>query len=281
MSDDKMKVAEKIYDVPLEDIEISDYNVRHLTEIVGDEQLKELADNIGRQGLLQPVILLGRPEDGPKFNLFVGQRRYLAHQLLKKKTIRARFGGKVDEWQAKSRSLAENFFRAELNHADAAEAVTELYKHFSRDVHRVAKETGMSTRRINQYVYIQELASPKTKRKLKYNQVKPRDVQRALRAAGGDKEKADQLLDMMSQYQLAKPQKDRMVEYGIAHPKASAEKIIEEAKPPRVEQSIMIKLQERVRRGLDLASKKLSMDPEDVAAQALTDWLSAKGFIIG
>lgn len=265
---------ETIYKIPLSDISVSARNARQ-TDC--DKELDDLAASIQKLGLIHPVELLGEYGRRP-YKLIVGQRRYLAHKKLGKKTIRAVFAGGLTDVQAEIRSLAENMHRVELNHADALEAVTKLYKHFGRDERRVAAETGMSLRRVRQYIDIHELASDKTKEKLRAGKVSPADVHRTLQAAAGDKDKADRILRIIEKERLDKYVKKRIVEYGTAHPKAAAEEIVEEAQTPRVEQSISVRLLAPVRKGLERAAKEMAMDPEEVASQALAEWLSAKGF---
>lgn len=268
---------EKIHDIPLSEIKIAGTNIRHTD---ADKDLDELAASIKKHGLLQPVVLIG--EYGhPPYELIVGQRRFLAHKKLGKHTIRVIFAGKLSKEQASIRSLAENLLRVDVNHADVAKAVTELYKHFKKDEHKVAAETGMSLQKIRQYIYIEERASENMKQKLRNRKVSPVDVQRALRAAVGDNEKADRLLNKMQQYQLTKYQKARLVEYGETHPRASEEKILEEAQRQRVERTILVKLSDRAREGLEQAAKKMAMSPDEVAAHALEDWLLRKGFLSG
>jgi ParB family chromosome partitioning protein len=266
---------EKIYEIPIDKIRVSDANVRHIEP---RKDIEELAASIKKHGLLQPVLLRGEHDTGP-YDLIVGQRRFLAHQSLNKKTIRAVFAGDLDDIQASIRSLAENMHRSKLNHADAAKAITDLYKYFGRDEKRVKRETGMSIRRIRQYVDIEERASDEMKRRLKQGKVSPVDVQRALNAAPGDRKKADKLVQIMVRKKLTTYEKKRVVEYGAAHPKAAPDTIVAEAQRPRVEQSIMVRLKEDVRKGLEKAAVALAKDPEEVASQALAEWLSANGFI--
>ena len=207
--------AKQIYDIPLSDIRVSDENVRHEQ---ADKELDDLAASIEKHGLLQPVVLRGHRDDKPPYELIVGQRRFKAHQKLGKRTIRAVFAGRLDDTQAKLRSLVENMHRVELTYADAADAVTALYKHFHRNDRKVAEETGMSLRKVRQYIRIEERASEETKKKLRSGNVLPVDAERALEAAGGDTKKADELLRFMKQYELTSYQKKRMVEYGACAP---------------------------------------------------------------
>lgn len=265
-----------IYEIKLSDIEIGKFNVRH-SNVMKD--LDELAASIKKHGLLQPIVLLGI-KDSPPYKLIVGQRRFLAYEIkLKEKTIRAVFAGKLNKEQATLRSLAENLQRVELNHADTADAITMLYKKFDKDERKVQRETGLSLRKIRDYIKIKEQASEKMKEKLARKTITLIDVKRALRAAQGNIKKAEELLDLMEEYPLTKYQKKRIVEYGERDKSASAKKIIEDATRRRVEQSIMVSLPEEVRNGLEKATKKLSIEAEDIVSDVLQKWLSDQGFI--
>jgi ParB/RepB/Spo0J family partition protein len=265
---------EVIHTVPLKDIEVSEENVRHSEPGKG---LEELARSIKRHGQIQPVLLIG--EFGkPKYRLIVGQRRFLAHRdILNAKEIKATFVKRMSDTEAKVRSLVENMCRADLTYRDAADAVTALYKELGHSDERVASETGLSLQRVRQYIYIEERASKETKRKLGQGKVKPVDVQRALRAASDDIDKADELLERMKDYD--KYQKKRMVEYGQQHPRASAREILAKAAEPVVERQLLVKLSDKARDGLVAAAKRMSMEPDEVAARAVEEWLSTQGFI--
>lgn len=266
---------DQIYEIKLGDIEISEQNVR-LTHQTKD--LDELAASIKKYGLLQPVVLLGDYGE-PPYELITGQRRFLAHEKLSKKTIKSVFAGYLSKQQAMLHSLVENVQRVDLNYADTAKAITDLYKAFKKDERKVQKETGLSLRKVRDYINIEAQASPKMKRKLRDKKVSPADVKRALRAAQGQIEKAEELLNLMEKYNLTKYQKKRIIQYGESHTKASARKIVEEAKRPRVEQKIMISLPEEVRQGLELAATGFSMEAEEIVAEILEKWLSDQGFI--
>jgi len=264
-----------IVPVELSKIEISDSNVRKQ----GVEQdIEELMDSIKAVGgLIQPVKLIRKGAN--KFELFVGQRRFRAYEKLRWPKIPGIIIDKLEKDEAEIHSLIENVHRSELNDADAARATTELYKRYHRDVKKVSRVTGLSPQRVRQYVEIEEQASAKTKRKLKEGKVKPADVQRVLRAAQGDLNKADEMLDMMKEYQLDKHQKGRLVEYGEDHPKWSARKIFEEAIQPRVEKSVLVPLSPKLRDGLQRAVDACRRTPDEITAQALEHWLNVNGYL--
>lgn len=276
-STQKSNYLSKIHEIRLKDISVSKDNVRKQNI---DTDLQELAESIKRHGQLQPVVLLG--EFGkPPYEIIIGQRRYIAFRdILNVHTIKATFAGKISNVEASIRSLAENMIRSDLSYEDTANAVTQLYKHFGRDDHRVHKETGLSLRKVRQFIHIEERASKKTKSQLRQGEITPVDVQRALWAASDDINKADELLELMKKYKFDKFQKGRMVEYGKTNPRASAREIIERAKPPAVERTFIVKLSENARKALIMASEKLAMNPDELAAFAVEEWLMEKGFVV-
>lgn len=265
----------QIIEIPLSKIKVSDFNVR---KKIDAQSIDELATSIKALGLIHPVEVMKRPRED-KLDLIVGQRRYLAHKKLGKKTIRAVIIKRLDDNDSMIRSLVENVQRVEINPADAARATTALYKRYKKDVKKVSKVTGLSPQRVRQYVEIEEQASAKTKRKLRERKVEPADVQRVLRAAQGNIEKADEMLDMMKKYQLDKYQKGRLVEYGEDHPKWSATKIIQEAIKPRVEKSVVVPLSPKLRDGLQKAVDACRRTPDELTVEALEHWLKRNGYL--
>lgn len=261
--------------IKLSKIEVSDLNVRKLG---ADQELNELADSIKAVGLIQPVVVMKRPKED-KFDLIVGQRRYLAHRKLNRNVIPALVIDRLNQNDALIRSLVENVHRTELNHVDAAKATTTLYRKYGKNVKKVSRITGLSPQRVRQYVEIEEQASTKTKRKLRERKVKPADVQRVIRAAQGNIEKADEMLDMMEEYNLDKYQKGRLVEYGEDHPKWSAAKIIQESIKPRVEKSVVVPLSPRLRDGLQRAVDERRRTPDEITTEALEHWLKVNMYL--
>ncbi len=265
----------KIEPIEISKIEVSDFNVRKRGVKQG---IDELADSIKAIGLIQPVEVMKRPRDD-RFDLIIGQRRYLAYKKLGRKTIPAKVIDRLNRNDAVIRSLIENVHRVEVNHADAASATTEIYKRYDKKIEEVRSVTGLSAKRIRQYVEIEEQASEKAKQMLKAGSVKPADVQRVIRAAQDDIAKADEMLEMMKKYQLDKYQKGRLVEYGEDHPKWPARKIFEEAIKPRVEKSVVVPLPPKLRDGLQKAVDACRRTPDEITAQALEHWLKVNGYL--
>jgi ParB family chromosome partitioning protein len=265
-----------IYEIPLSQIVISDDNVRLHDP---DRDIEELAASIAKHGLLQPVVLLGRLGK-PPYELISGQRRFLAHKkYLKVKTIRAVFAGPLNKTQAVVRSLVENLQRTDLEYVDAARAITGLYRKFGKDERQVQRETGLPIRRIRDYILIEAQATPRMKKLMKEKKVSTTDVKRCLRAAQNNLRKAEQLLDLIIEYQPTAHQKRRIVQYGQKGKSVPAKQIFEDAMKPHVEESIVISLSEPIRAALVDATKAMSMEPEELASHVLGSWLRSQGFV--
>lgn len=270
--------TQSIYDIKLGDIEVSDVNVRPSYSPKDDKSLEELANSIKKHGLLQPVVLSGEFEDDTPYSLIAGQRRLHAHQKLGAKTIKAVFAGKITRTEAVVRSLVENMTRLDLDYEDTSRAITHLYYKFGKDDRKIAAETGLSLRRVREFLAIEEQASSHMKTLLKARKVSMVDVKRVLRAAQNDLKKADRLLDLIVDYKPTVHQRKRLVEYGTKLKNATADQIIAEAMKPHIERNLIVSLTDELRDAMEQATKKHKMDAEELATQVLEDWLKHEGF---
>ena len=91
-----------------------------------DAQVKELADSIRSEGLMQPIVVR-KVKDG--YELIAGERRFRAFKLIGQKTITARI---LEASDASSAVLAliENLQRADLNAIDEALGFASLMRNF-------------------------------------------------------------------------------------------------------------------------------------------------------
>lgn len=265
----------EIHLIPLAEIRVSDDNVRISQQTVA---LEELAASIEIHGLLQPVVLVGEVGN-PPYQLISGQRRFLAHQKLGRKDIKAVFTGPLSRTEAIIRSLVENLQRVDLNFADTQVAVTELYRELGSEA-EVKKRTGLSMRTIRDHLQIEAKASPSIKEKITSGAISIMDVKRALRAAQDDVKKAEELIDLIIEHSPPANIKRRLEAYGSSNVHLSAGEIFVEACKPHVEQRIMLTLDKPTQDSLISASASLEMDPSEIAGRALEEWLIENGFLI-
>ena len=104
------------------------------------EQIKELADSIRSEGLLQPIVVR-RTERG--YQLIAGERRWLACRSLQMNTIQARVVEASDS-SAAVISLIENLQREDLNPVDEASGYASLVRDFDLTQEAVAERVGKS-----------------------------------------------------------------------------------------------------------------------------------------
>jgi ParB family chromosome partitioning protein len=144
-----------LQDIDISLIEISDLNTRRDLEAgTEDSSLDDLARSIAEKGLLSPIIVRKKNE---RYELIVGQRRYIACRKLGWKTIPAIVRSDLTNNDATAVSLIENVHRAEMNPIDKANALKQLLKHHGNDYKKVSKETGIGLATIKRYIAILQL----------------------------------------------------------------------------------------------------------------------------
>jgi len=150
-----MPKTQQAQDVEIDKIDISGFNTRKdLDAGTEDSTIDDLADSIAKQGLLSPPTVR---QKGDRYELVVGQRRYLACKKLGLKTISCFVRNDLSDDEAIALSLVENVHRAEMNPIDKARALQSLLEHDQNDFNMVAKETGIGIQTIRRYVALLEL----------------------------------------------------------------------------------------------------------------------------
>lgn len=104
------------------------------------EALRELADSIREQGIIQPLIV--RPS-GSGFELIAGERRWRAAQLLELKEIPV-IVRQADDRAVLELALIENLQRENLNPLEEAQGYSELVEKFRLRQEDVAQKVGKS-----------------------------------------------------------------------------------------------------------------------------------------
>lgn len=103
----------------------------------------ELARDIERNGLMQPIIVQPYTNGRYSYRLIAGHRRHKAHEVLKWDEIDCIIKDNIDEGKALISNLAENIHRKQLNILQEARALEKLRdKKFSVDA--VALALGKS-----------------------------------------------------------------------------------------------------------------------------------------
>lgn len=121
--------------IPVASIKPSRHQPRRTIE---EEGVKELADSIRAEGLLQPVVVRAA---GQGFELIAGERRWRAFQQLGRKEIPARVM-QVNEASSAALALIENLQREQLNPMEEAKGYASLIRDFDLTQEEAAERVG-------------------------------------------------------------------------------------------------------------------------------------------
>ncbi|WP_295384183.1 ParB/RepB/Spo0J family partition protein [uncultured Thiodictyon sp.] len=143
--------SEQITRLPLECIERGRYQPRRDFD---PDALRELADSIAVQGVIQPVVV--RPIAPERYELIAGERRWRASQQAGLKDIPVVIRD-VDEPTAVAIGLIENIQRADLNPLEEASALERLLGEFALTHQQIAEAVGKSRTTITNLLRLLEL----------------------------------------------------------------------------------------------------------------------------
>jgi len=115
--------------------------------------LKELADSIQAQGLLQPITV--RPQ-GDYYEIICGERRWRACQLIAKSPIPVIIQ-KVSDETALALGLIENLQRENLNPIEEAQALHRLLEEFKLTHQQIAHILGHSRGHVSNQIRLLQL----------------------------------------------------------------------------------------------------------------------------
>lgn len=118
--------------------------------------LAELADSIGKRGVIQPIIV--RPHGGG-FQIVAGERRWRAAQRAQLHRIPA-IVRDFDEAETLEIALVENIQREDLNPIEEAEAYRKLIADFNHSQEALGRIVGKSRSHIANLIRLLELPAP-------------------------------------------------------------------------------------------------------------------------
>lgn len=136
--DEEVPKNKQIQDIELDKIVPNRYQPRRE---FSDDSIKELAETLDKDGLLQPIVV--REDGKDHYEIIAGERRYRAAKSLNWETIPA-IANNMNDDQAASLALIENLQREDLNPIDEAKAYTNLMKLNDLTQTALAKDMGKS-----------------------------------------------------------------------------------------------------------------------------------------
>jgi ParB family chromosome partitioning protein len=129
------------------------------------DALDELVASIREVGLLQPVVVreVAGDDDGPRYELVMGERRWRASQSAGTGTIPAIVRETADDDLLRD-ALLENLHRQELNPLEEAAAYAQLLSDFGATHEQLADRIGRSRPQITNTLRLLQLPAPVQRR---------------------------------------------------------------------------------------------------------------------
>ncbi len=119
-----------------------------------EESLQELADSIGTQGVVQPIVL--RSTVDGHYEIVAGERRWRAAQLAGLQQIPAVIK-RFDDQTAAAVSLIENIQRENLNPLEESTALQRLMNEFDMTHQQIADTVARSRAAVSNLLRLQDL----------------------------------------------------------------------------------------------------------------------------
>lgn len=143
--------GDAVTQLPLDRIDRGRYQPRREFD---PDSLRELADSIAAQGVIQPIVV--RPIAGDRFEIIAGERRWRAAQQAGLSDIPVVVRD-VDEQTALAIALIENIQRDDLNPLEEATALQRLLGEFGLTHQQVAEAVGKSRTTVTNLLRLLEL----------------------------------------------------------------------------------------------------------------------------
>lgn len=136
--------------IPIEQIVPNKYQPRNAVE---PETLRELAQSIKSNGVIQPIIVR---KAGGQYQIIAGERRWRAAQLAGLKAVPA-VVSEVSEYRMLEMALIENIQRQDLNPIEEASAYSSLIEDFELTQEEVAHRVGKDRSTIANFIRLLKL----------------------------------------------------------------------------------------------------------------------------
>lgn len=255
--------------LPLDEIDISRHNVRRSRLSKG---IEELAGSIEEIGVQQPVVVFKKRDD--RYELVIGQRRYLACKRLGMKEIPALITSAKNATEAAIASFSENIHRLALDYRDKMQVSVELLDKLGSEA-EVASRLGVTRQTVRRYLGY--AAVPETIKAMVDEGMLTASL--AIRIASRIPDD-DMALSIAKKVSVMVPARDRGLVVDVAgeYPDRTVDEILDIAKKRRF-RKVTINLTPRLAEALAQAHEDHTRDPDDIVIEALEQWLENEGFI--
>lgn len=126
--------------VPVEFLSPNPYQPR---QVFDQEEIKSLANSIGKNGMLQPILVRVHKWDANRYEIIAGERRWRAAQKAQLHEVPIVVHNLSDE-ETLEAALIENIQREDLNPLEEAEGYNRLLKDFGQTQEKLSEIIGKS-----------------------------------------------------------------------------------------------------------------------------------------
>ena len=264
-------------DIPLDKLVIGQGQVR--TDSPG-KGVDDLAKSIDIQGLLQPIVVCAALTEN-KWEILTGQRRFLAHKLLKRETISAAIlDTRVEEGQAKAISITENLMRRKLSGKELKDGILYLYKIYG-SVRDVVSATGLPQSQVRDYVKYPRLL-PELQELVDQHVV---DINAAVKAQDASENEygepdAEVAVKLASDMQpMSGVQRKKVVQDRKTNPDKPIEDVVEHAKTGARVVQIVATVTQETHRALRRVATEDNINQDEAAANLIEEALTERGLL--
>ena len=259
----------ELKEIPLDQIDIGNINVRKSNL---EEGIDELAKNIDEIGLQQPVVVFQKPDK--RYELIIGQRRYLAFIRAGKDKIPALQVSIKNERDAIMRSFSENLHRLDLEYKDKMQAAILLLNKSKNDINEVAKMLGVSTQTVRNYLGY-DAVPEQIKKMVDNGKLAPTTALRIAQSIPNE----ELAVNVAKKIRKMPRGADRslMIDVAKENPGKTIGEINKIAKKQK--QYIRVHLTASLFSALTKASNEYKSEKEDLIKEALIEWLKKRGYV--
>lgn len=253
--------------LPLNKIDISKFNVRRSKL---EEGIDELAKSIKEIGVQQPVVVFPK---GDRYELVIGQRRYLACKRLGLTSIPALITRVKSDTEAAIASFSENIHRLDLAYRDKMQVATELLTRLG-SVDKVATHLGVSSQTAKNYLGYAAVPEP-IKKMVDEGKLSVSTATRIAKSIPDEKQAVK-----IAQKIIETPSSEKkriIIDVARENPGKSVGQITKIADKVKFTK-VTITLTLRVAEALVRASQEYRIDRKGIATEALEWWLRERGF---
>jgi ParB/RepB/Spo0J family partition protein len=264
--------------LPLKDIYVSESNVRHTEQYDG---IDELINSIKKFGLIHPVIVM---EDKGRYELIVGQRRFIAFQQMKEKMIPAIIIEKLNAQSKTVVSFAENIHRRELDYNDTIAVCQMLFEKYAgnkrQKVAEISRDLGIGIPTVSKYLGY-KLIPEEVRNLVDENKINRKQAEQITIAFWPNTKKI--LAVVKELVGRTRTEWKRALNYTKKHPTATPKEIAIAAETPEttikmileIDTETLVALKEIAKRRTELLEREV--DTHELIEEAITEFITKEG----